>query len=134
MASANSILVNANTVNKNTDVINEFLKNHLFENALIRNHNKLVNNSDVVDIDESYDFRPDRLAYDIYGEDFFYPAILAANNLGSMLQFKASVLDYKCLIPNKGVIMDMLEIQSQTRRTSDIIEELFSGIENTKFN
>ena len=41
-------------------------------------------------IDETYNYRPDKVAYEVYGDDYYYPIILACNNIGSILQFTTS--------------------------------------------
>lgn len=54
-----------------------------------------VENYLTFDIDESYDFRPDKIAFKVYNDDYYYPVILACNNIGSMIQFKTSIIGSK---------------------------------------
>jgi len=49
-----------------------------------------VENFLTFNIDESYNYRPDKVAYKVYGIDYYYPVILACNNIGSILQFNIS--------------------------------------------
>jgi len=114
MAQADSILVNDNINLKDTRVVDLFIEPHVFMNALIKNKTYLDSSSTIIDIDPRYDYRPDRLAYDIYGHDFWYPAILIVNNMGSMLQFKTELLNFKCRIPNKSAIASILEQVSKS--------------------
>ena len=102
MAKADSVLVNDNPLFKNTSLIDSFTEPLIFNNVLIKHREAvLLCECDDITIDERYNYRPDRLAYEIYGQDFWYPAILIANNIGSMLQFKAESLNFKCKVPRK---------------------------------
>ena len=56
----------------------------------IYNKNKSLfrlDNYEIFTIDESYNLRPDKVAYKVYGVDYYYPIILVCNNIGSLLQF-----------------------------------------------
>ena len=134
MARAEHILVNANKITKDTKAINEFINEHLFNNPLIKNENLLKKEAYEMEIDERYDYRPDKLAYEVYGEDFYYPFILAANNLGSMLQFKAEILNYKCLVPRAEVARSLIgsgEYNGVNISKSNIIENIFKDVERS---
>ena len=123
MAQAQSLIVNDNKTEKDTRAINTFIEHHIFMNRLLKFKRELDASSTIVEIDSRYNFRPDRLAYEHYGEDFWYPAILLVNNMGSMLQFKADILNYKCKIPSSELI--------QTILSENIIEPL--NIEDNTF-
>ena len=128
MARAQSFLVNDNVRVKDTRLINAFIEPHIFLNELIRRKNSLVLSSTTVEIDARYDFRPDRLAYEQYGEDFWYPAILVVNNMGSMLQFKAATLNYKCKIPSAEIVREIIGAVNETSITVDsIVNDLFKN-------
>ena len=109
-----NFLVNDN-VAKDTAVINSFTDWHVFENLFLKNKGRLEKNATVIEIDARYDYRPDLLAYDQYQEEFYYPAILIVNNLGSMLQFKSAALDNQCKIPSLASIVEIIrELPEQT--------------------
>jgi hypothetical protein len=108
MATSNGFTVNDNQYTKDTRMLDLFLEPHIFLNELIKRKPELTKNSVEIEIDSRYDFRPDRLAFEYYGQDFWFPAILLANNLGSILQFKADTLGFKCRIPNADTIIDIL--------------------------
>jgi hypothetical protein len=110
MAIATGFTVNDNVTTKNTDLIDLFIEPHIFMNELIKNRSELILNSKTVEIDSRYDYRPDRMAYEHYGQDFWYPAILIANNIGSILQFKAKELGFSCRIPSADVIKEIINI------------------------
>jgi hypothetical protein len=129
MAKADSILVNHNKIIKDTKAVDEFIDWHLFENKLIKNKHLLLKNAISVKIDERYDYRPDRLAYEHYRQDFYFPAILIANNLGSMLQFKAEILDYRCLMPSANVIQSILgEPTIKKANVGQIVDNIFKDV------
>jgi len=129
MAKADSLLVNDNPITKDTRPVNVFIDPHIFTNNLIKNKKLLIKNSNLIEIDERYDYRPDRLAYEIYGEDFFYPAILIANDLGSILQFKADILNYKCYLPLKSTIQQLIGGEEfKTVFAQDIVNEIFKDV------
>jgi hypothetical protein len=108
MASALSFTVNDNKTLKNLEAINTFIEPRIFMNKLIKNRRLIINNSKIIELDPRYDIRPDKMAYEYNADDFWYPAILNAKNLGSILQFKAGNMSFKCNIPNKKIISTIL--------------------------
>ena len=108
MALAQSFTINDNPLYKDTQIIDMFIEPHIFMNKMVTHKKDLLNNSTIIEIDPRYDYRPDRLAYEMYGQDFWYPAILAVNNMGSMLQFKVETLNFKCKIPNAETIQNII--------------------------
>ncbi len=124
---AQSILVNDNVIIKDTEVINSFIEPHIFLNKMIRGTHDLKKNAIIVDMDARHDFRPDRLAYEYYGQDFWYPAILIANNLGSMIQFNAESLNFKVNMPN---ISDIRMILGQEDTPIITIDSIANSIFN----
>lgn len=104
----NGILVNSNTALKDTRAVDLFIEEHIFMNQLIKRKHDLMVGATEIEIDARFDYRPDRVAFDYYGQDFWFPAILAANNIGSLLQFKAEFMNFKCWIPAASVIRDII--------------------------
>jgi len=118
--------VNENINTKDTRAINTFIEPHLFMNNLLKAKKDLEKNATIIDIDSRYDYRPDRLAYEIYGQDFWYPAILIVNNLGSILQFKADVLNFKCKIPSTSDITAIIGLPQNEHITLEkIVDNMF---------
>ncbi len=109
MADNAAFLVNWNDRVLDTTVIDSFIDWHVFENIFIKNKEFLEQDCIIREIDARYDFRPDLLSTEIYGEDFYYPIILIVNNLGSMLQFKSDLLNNKCKIPKYSKIKALLD-------------------------
>lgn len=122
-----SILVNDNT-QKNTDVINAFIEPKIFMNIVVRNIRELKRSASEIDIDARYDFRPDRLAYDLYNEDFWYPAILAVNGMGSMLQFQAETLNYKVKVPSLEAVQKMTLDHVKQGTINDVVDIIFKDV------
>lgn len=104
------ILNDSNLKEKNTLLINTFIDPMIFENTLIQYKNILMDGAELHPIDDTYNLRPDKLAYDLWGQDAWYPAILATNNIGSILQFKPELLGYSCLIPTTANLLKVLTI------------------------
>lgn len=103
-----SFLVNDNPQTKDFKITDTFIDHHIFENVFLKYRSILERNLIRKVIDSRYDFRPDLLAFNLYGEDFWYPAILIVNDLGSMFQFKADYLNHECLVPAAQDIQEVI--------------------------
>jgi len=126
MAKASGFTINDNKYTKDTKAIDTFIEPHIFLNVFIKKRRELIRSSTPKKIDIRYNFRPDRLAYEVYGEDFWYPAILVANNLGSILQFKASSLGFECKIPDRDLVKSIINSQSNKQLDLDtIVDNIF---------
>ena len=126
MATAQSFLVNDNPLHKDTQIIDMYIEPHIFMNKIITHRTELLNSSQIIDIDPRYDYRTDRLAYDLYGQDFWYPAILAVNNMGSLLQFKAETLNFKCKIPSAEAIQSIISTPPREQiNIESMVNEIF---------
>ncbi len=64
----------------------------------------------IIDVPETYKYRPERIANQYYGHESYYPIILAANNIGSLLQFIPSEFNYKIKLVKSAVIQQILNI------------------------
>jgi hypothetical protein len=107
MASALSFVVNDN-IREDLRMVDSFIDCHPFDHPLFLNLEKLIENSNEIEIDMKYDFRPDKLSYQYYGTNFWYPAILTVNRVGSIFQFTADYLNRKCLIPKQDYLNNLL--------------------------
>jgi len=126
MALAQSFTVNENPLYKDTQIIDMYIEPHIFMNKMITQRAELIASSIITEIDSRYDYRPDRLAYDLYGQDFWYPAILIANNMGSLLQFKAETLNFKCKVPSIEAIQNIIAAPAAEHINIDeMVEEIF---------
>lgn len=85
--------------------VNEFSNEYIFDNQLVQIPlSLLIENSDIIQIDNKYLYRPDKLAYEIYGDDLYYPWILQANSIGSVAQFIPDLLNNQAYLPRKDFI------------------------------
>ncbi len=119
MASAKSFLVNDNPY-QDIRMLDSFTDPHIFDHPMFQNLDVLRENSSEVIIDARYNLRPDLLSYEIYGTNFYYPAILIVNKIGSILQFKAEYLNNRCLIPSVSVLTQLLNKASSDKIKSEI--------------
>lgn len=103
-----SILVSAQDPAKDSTIFNEFTDPRIFLNALIQHKQVLLQNAEVIEIDATYNFRPDKLAYEFYNQELWYPIILVANNLGSVMQFKPDLIGNKCIIPAREDVIKIV--------------------------
>ncbi len=107
MASALSFLVNDNP-QQDVTILDSFAESLVFENILQTNTGLLIANSKEIIMDAHYNLRPDLLSFEQYGTNFWYPAILVANKLGSIFQFKAEYMNNQCLVPNIEIIRHLM--------------------------
>jgi len=99
------IAYNAGLETRNYSAVNAFTQERIFDNPfLMIPKSQLLLNSQIIDINDSYKYRPDKVAYEIYGDDLLYPWILQANGLGSIANFIPSQLNYEVVVPNKDFI------------------------------
>jgi len=82
-----------NVIENDTTYLNNLTSTKVFDNFYNKNLN-LFNNDNylIYKIDESYNFRPDKVAYEVYGDDFYYPIILFCNEIGSQMFFNVDIL------------------------------------------
>lgn len=113
-----SILVNSLPKELDTHLINAYVDPKIFTNRLIQHRHNLIQDAEIIGIDDTYRMRPDRLAYDKWGQDLWYPAILVANNLGSVIQFKPETLGQTCVVPKLENILKI--INTITNEAADI--------------
>jgi hypothetical protein len=105
----NSFLYNTEAENiGNNELLDNISEPDLFNNFLIYEFD-LKNNYNLVTLDLSYDFRPDKLAQEIYGNSNYYPAILICNDFCSILQFRVKNLNYEAKIPQLDLIKSIIE-------------------------
>ena len=108
MASALSLLVNDNP-EQHVELLDTFTNCHIFEHQLTQQCPQLIESATEIIMDQRYDYRPDLLSYEHYGTNFWYPAILIVNKIGSILQFKSEYLNNRCLIPQKEIIINIID-------------------------
>ncbi len=112
MASAKSFIVNDNP-NQDIRMLDSFTDPHIFEHPMFQNITTLTANSTKIIMDARYNLRPDLLSFKMYGTNFWYPAILVVNKLGSIFQFKAEYLNNQCLVPSAEQLLKLLQDYSK---------------------
>jgi len=87
------ILYNLDFEKKDRSILNN-LDADYFWNQLNYKYRDLFipENMDIFHIDNTYNFRPDKVAYKVYGNDFYYPIILFSNQIGTILQFRIDII------------------------------------------
>lgn len=103
-----SIIVNTSSTEKDTTFINVYTEPKIFLNYLIQYKYVLQQEATTIDLDSKYKFRPDRLAYDLWGQDLWYPILLVTNNIGSILEFNPERMGYTCEIPSDENLSKLL--------------------------
>jgi hypothetical protein len=104
----NPFLYNVDAYNiGNNELLDNICTPDLFNSFLIY-ENELKQNYNIVSLDLSYDFRPDKLAQELYGNSNYYPAILICNDYCSILQFRIKNLNYEAKIPTLELINSII--------------------------
>lgn len=76
---------------------------NLFD-SFLKYEKELKLNFNTRSLDVSYDFRPDKIAIEVYGNQLYYPAILICNNLCSLIQFRPKYLNFEVKIPTPEIL------------------------------
>ena len=94
----------------NYNFVNEFSQEKIFLNKFMNLSTEFIQaNSSIITLNDSDEYRPDIIAYDFYGDDLYYPCILAANSIGSIFSFKPDRLNYECYVPNEGFVKNYMD-------------------------
>lgn len=90
-------------------ILNEFAKS-TFDNVFIQNKAALLNGASKIDfLQDRWLMYPLAFCNYYYGEQYLYPVILLANNLGSMFDFKPENLEGgKIIAPSYNNIVTIL--------------------------
>jgi hypothetical protein len=95
------------------DFVNEFSNEYIYLNKFLSLSTEFIQvNSKIITLTDNDKYRPDKLAYEYYGDDMYYPCILAANNLGSVFSFKPDRLNFECYIPNVDFVERFLTVDN----------------------
>ena len=96
--------------NINYSFVNEFSEEKLFLNRFMNLSTEFIQaNSAIITLNDSDNYRPDKIAYDFYGDDLYYPCILAANSIGSVFSFKPDRMNYECYVPNLEFVRNYMD-------------------------
>jgi len=87
------VLYNLNFEKKDRSILNELDTNYLWNQINYKYRDLFISeNMKIFKIDNTYNFRPDKVAYKVYGNDFYYPIILFSNQIGTILQFRIDII------------------------------------------
>jgi len=85
-----------NVTDNDSKFINKNTTNFVFDNLKNKNLDIFIDeNINTIEIDDTYNYRPDKLAYELYGDDFYYPVLLVSNNIGSIIDFRIQKIGNK---------------------------------------
>ena len=100
------------TGNINSQVYDQYLEPSIIGNVINDNFHFLQRPENLiyVDVPDTFKYRPDLVALQFYGSEQFYPLILAANNIGSLLQFIPSEFNHNIKLIRPEVIQKLLGI------------------------
>ncbi|RLA82343.1 MAG: hypothetical protein DRG78_07440 [Epsilonproteobacteria bacterium] len=100
------------TNNINSVVYDQYLEPNILGNAIndkihyIQKPENLV----VINVPDTYKYRPERVAKQFYGHESFYPLILAANNIGTLFEFVPSNFNNQIKMLKSEIIEQILNI------------------------
>lgn len=96
----------------NTIVLDQFLEPTIVGNIINDNISVVqdIKNCIVVTVNDTYKYRPEKLAFEYYGHESFYPLILAANNIGSLFYFIPSKFNNEIKLLHPIVIKKLFNI------------------------
>jgi len=93
-------------------VKNEFANSNILGNRIIDNYSIFTNKENLIEIPLSniYKYRPERIAYEYYGDEGFFPIVLASNNLKSLLEFDPNRMNNKAYLLKSDLVKSILNI------------------------
>ena len=85
---------------------NEFNK-PIIENIFYINIDYLIENSILIDFKQKYEYSPQQVCIEIYGNKDYYPLILLVNKCSTIFQFNNK--NYKkIIVPNQDAIINVI--------------------------
>jgi hypothetical protein len=113
----NSLIVYNNAydntlVSADCSLLDSLVIPNLFD-SFLKYENELKFNYSTRSLDSSYDFRPDKIAVEMYGNQLYYPAILICNNLCSLIQFRPKNLNYEVKVPTPEILQYVINKLNQ---------------------
>ena len=95
-----------------TTVLDQYLDPTILGNILndrihyIQKEENLV----IINVPDTFKYRPERIARQYYGSESYYPIILAANNIGSIMDFVPSRFNNQIKMLKSEVIQKIFNI------------------------
>jgi hypothetical protein len=79
-----------------------------------------------ISVNDNYIFRPDRVSFEYYGSDQYYPLILQLNNMRSMFNFVPSEHDNEIRvlpIDKMNILLSILNEENEKTRNKELKNE-----------
>lgn len=98
--------------NIDTSVLDQYLEPEILGNLIndkihyIQDPENLV----LVNVPDTYKYRPERVALQYYGHESYYPLILAANNIGTLFHFIPSQFNNQIKMVKSNIVQKILSI------------------------
>ena len=93
----------------NNTIIQDVLSNPDIFNIFLQYEKELKSSSYTeIALMNNYDFRPDKLANEYYGNQLYYPVILIMNDLCSIMQFRVHDLNYSVKLPSIETVQNII--------------------------
>lgn len=89
------------------DIENEFVLN-IFENRFFKNLEYLIDNSEKVKFQSTWNLNPQQFCLDHYNIFEIYPIILLVNNINSIFEFKNENIKNNIISPSINSIYNLL--------------------------
>ena len=98
--------------NIDTTVLDQYLEPEILGNLINDKIHYLQKpeNLILINVPDTYKYRPERVALQYYGHESYYPMILAANNIGTLFQFIPSHFNNQIKMVKSEVIQKILNI------------------------
>jgi len=85
----------------NKSPINDIVDYHIFNRQkLLADEKFIIDNSYIIPFREEYNYRPDLVAFEEYGDYKYYPILLYVNKIGSLFKFNKINLNSEIIVPN----------------------------------
>ena len=82
-----------NIQNKDSSILNNIPQTYIWNTINTKFKNLFIpENLEKFKIDPSYNYRPDKVSYFVYNNDLYYPLILFANEVNSIMQFRIDIV------------------------------------------
>ena len=98
--------------NIDTTILDQYLDPTILGNILNDRIHYIQKEENVViiNVPDTFKYRPERIALQYYGSELYYPIILAANNIGSIMEFIPSRFNNQIKMLKSEVIQKIFNI------------------------
>lgn len=95
-----------------TTVLDQYITPEIIGNIINDNIHIIQDPKNLIDVivQDTYKYRPERVALDYYGNESYYPIILAANNIGTIFHFIPSKFNFTIKLLKSNIIQQLFNI------------------------